>query len=103
MTTPFLPHMFDPLRGRRVLRGIAPARRVAREAFATPHPTRKRALRGQSLIEREKVASSAIGAFPYQDGADAGRQFCAAPIVSALTAPRRPRGLSGPTVESFEV
>jgi hypothetical protein len=33
----------------------------------------------------------------------AGRQFCAAPIVSAMTAPRRPRGLSGPTVESFEV
>ena len=30
-------------------------------------------------------------------------QFCAAPMVLALTAPRRPRGLSGPTVESFEV
>jgi hypothetical protein len=56
--------MFDPLRGWRVLRGIAAVRRVAREAFATPHPTRKRALRGQSLIEREKVASSAIGAVP---------------------------------------
>jgi hypothetical protein len=88
--------------GRRVLRDIARARRVAREAFAIPRPPRKRPLRGQSLIEREKVASLVM-ARPNQDGAYAGRQFCAAPIVSALTAPRRPRGLSGPTVESFEV
>jgi hypothetical protein len=44
--------------GRRVLRDIARARRVAREAFAIPRPPRKRPLRGQSLIEREKVASS---------------------------------------------
>ena len=35
-----------------------------------------------------------------RDGAFAGRQPCAAPIVSAITAPRRPRGLSGPTAES---
>ena len=62
-----------------------------------------RLVRGQSLIEREcRLVGHWRGSLT-KDGAFAGRQLCAAPIVSALTAPRRPRGLSGPTVESFAV
>ena len=33
----------------------------------------------------------------------AGNQVCAAPTVSAMTAPRRPSGFSGPAVESRAV